>query len=279
MRAATLFLLVVGFAGCRREVDSADQPASRSEPRIVSLSPSATEVVAAVGAIDRLVGVDDYSNFPPRVVALPKVGKFLTPNLEAILKLKPTLVVTDDVHARTAAALRDAGIAVVDCPVHGMADLRQALERVGAATDHRREAQLAIDAIERALDSAASRRPPGPRPRVLAIIDREPGGIGGLVAAGPGSWIDELLAVVGAANVLAGAPVRYPKISLEEVAKAAPEVILDLSFAARSEVAAWGAIETPALHRGRIIASSEPFLLAPSPRVPEALTVLERAVR
>ena len=93
-------------------------------------------------------------------------------------------------------------------------------------------------------------------------------------AAGPGSWLDELLAVVGGDNVLAAAGVRYPKISVEEVLRAKPDVILDLSYAARSGLTAWTAVKGEA----RVVAVTEQALLAPSPRVAEALAALTLAI-
>jgi iron complex transport system substrate-binding protein len=111
------------------------------------------------------------------------------------------------------------------------------------------------------------------------VIDREAGGLGNLVCAGPGSWIDELLAVVGGDNVLRAAGVRYPKISAEEVLRTRPDVILDLSYAARQSIAAWHAVDVPAVAAGRVRALDDAYLIAPSPRVAEALAALERAIR
>ncbi len=106
--APVVLMAVLGpaGAGCRRD----DAPASRGTapgppgspqpvtPRLIALTPSATEVVAALGQAALLVGVDDYSVFPPEVTRLPKVGSFLAPNLETIVGLSPTLVIVDDVH-------------------------------------------------------------------------------------------------------------------------------------------------------------------------------------
>jgi iron complex transport system substrate-binding protein len=110
------------------------------------------------------------------------------------------------------------------------------------------------------------------------VIDREAGGLGNLVTAGPGSWIDELLAVVGGDNVLSAAGMRYPKISAEEVLRARPEVILDLSYAARQSVAPWNRLAVPAVAAGRVRALDDAYLIAPSPRVAEALAALARAI-
>jgi len=250
--------------GCTR--GEREQPKQR---RLISLTPSATQIVAALGATSELVGVDDYSKDPPEVDKLPKVGSFLSPNLETIVSLRPSLVLVDDVHAGAAGALHDAGLRTLECPQHELDDVTKCLLEIGVAIDRREQALAAIGAIDRAI--AAVKRP-AVHPRVLAVIDREEGGLGNIVAGGPNSWIDELLAIVGADNVLAKAGVRYPKISVEEVMQTKPDLILDLSYAARSGMDAWKPY-------GRAIAVTEQSLLAPSPRVAQALSVLANAIR
>lgn len=284
--AALLAIVALGGPACRREpVGAAPGPAAGSgvaattlPARIVSLTPSATEVVAALGAAGELVGVDDYSTYPPAVATLPKVGSFLAPNLETIVTLHPTLVIVDDVHGQTAGALRDAGITTIECAVHDLPDVKAALRAVGGAIGRTAEADRVIADIDAALDAAAAQRP-ARHPRVLAVIDREAGGLGNLVAVGPGSWVDELLAVVGGDNVLSASVVRYPKISLEEVLRGQPDVILDLSYPGRTEIASWSALAVPAVATHRVIAIADSYLVAPSPRVRAALDTLARALR
>jgi iron complex transport system substrate-binding protein len=256
---------------------SSAQPARPGAQRLVSLTPSATEVVAALSATADLVGVDEYSAYPAEVGKLPKVGSFLAPNLEIIVGLRPTLVIVDDIHGQAAGALGDAGIATVACAIHALPDVKSALRAVGARIGRAAEADRVVDAIDSALDRAAAARP-ARRPRVLAVIDREAGGLGNLVTAGRGSWIDELLAVVGGDNVLSAAGVRYPKISVEEVLRTRPEVILDLSYAAREGIAAWQGLDVPAVTAGRVRALQDAYLIAPSPRVAEALATLAKAI-
>jgi cobalamin transport system substrate-binding protein len=270
-----IVLVLALVVACRRE--DAPAPTSSTAPaRVVSLTPSATEVVAALGATDLLVGVDDYSKYPPEVTSLPKVGSFLSPNLETIVRLRPTLVIVDDIHARTAGALQEAGVTTVECAIHALPDVKSALSTIGARLGKSEKAAQVVASIDAALDDAASHKP-ARRPRVLAVIDREAGGLGNIVAAGPGSWVDELLAVIGAENVLAPSGVRYPKISVEEVLHAQPEVILDLSYSA-TDLAAWHDVKVPAVATNRVFALKEPFLIAPSPRVAEALAVLAKNV-
>ena len=270
MRGALIVFALI--FGCQSE-----HRAARQGTRIVSLTPSATEVVAALDATRWLVGVDDYSKYPPEVVALPKVGSFLQPNLEVIVRLAPTLVIVDDIHGQVAGALRDHGLAAIECPMLSLPDVKSALKSIGGKLGRAREAEAAVVAIDTALDAAAAKRP-ARHPRVLVVIDREAHGLGNLVAAGPGSYVDELLAVVGGDNVLAASGVRYPKISLEEVLRAQPEVILDLSLEGKTNTADWNGIDVPAVKTKHVLALGEAYLVAPSPRVREALDKLASAL-
>jgi iron complex transport system substrate-binding protein len=274
IRVRWLVLLFV-LAACRDQAPAPAQPSAQH--RLVSLSPSATEIVAALGATPLLVGVDDYSKFPPEVEKLPEVGSFLAPNLEMIVSLRPTLVIVDDVHKPAAGALRDAGLQTIECPIHSLPDVKKALVNVGGKLGKADEATKVVEQIERALDAAAAKRP-AKRPRVLAILDREAGGLGNLVAAGPGSWLDELLAVTGGENVLAASGVRYPKISMEEILRTKPDVILDASYAARASAKEWTTVDVPAVKTGKVVVISDEFMIAPSPRVQQALDTMAKAI-
>ena len=246
--------------------------------RVISLMPSGTEIVAALGAESLLVGVDRYSSYPPLTASLPKVGDYLSPDVEAIVRLHPTFVIVDDVHGQVAAALHDHGIETIGCSIHTLPDVKAGLRAVGARLGKARQAEAVVAEMDAALDAAAAHRP-ARHPRVLAVIDREAGGIGRLVAAGPGSYVDELLAVVGGDNVLAPTGQRYPQIALEEVLRARPEVIVDLSQAAQSRMDDWKAVEVPAVADHRVVALTDPTLQGPSPRVAHALDALARAIR
>ncbi len=275
---ALTFGLLVLLASCSKRHEAPAQVGS--QPRLISLSPSATETVAAVGAVEWLVGVDQYSTYPDAVATLPKVGAYLTPNLEVILQLRPTLVLVDDVHRATAEALHDAGIATLRCEIQTLADVETALRDVGNKLGKADAAASVLSQIAQAKVAARGAANPM-RPIVLAIIDRQTGSLGGLVAAGPGSWLDELLATVGATNALAASPVRYPKISLEEVLRTQPEIILDLSDASSHDDAQriWQAVNVPATKTGRVRILTDSYLRAPSPRVAAAIAALRTALQ
>lgn len=273
-----LGLLVLLAVGCSKDRQDPPPPPPTTQ-RVISLTPSATEVVAALGGAAVLVGVDEFSEYPPEVKALPKVGSFTTPNLEEIVRLRPTLVIVDDIHANAAGALHDAGITSVECKMHTLPDVKAALRTVGGRIGKTAEAEVVVARIETAVEAATANRP-AKRPRVMLIIDREAGGLGNLIAAGSGTYIDELLAVVGGENVFAAAGVKYPKISMEEVLRAQPDVILDMSYAGRGAkgLDPWKTAEVPAVRTGRVVLLADAFLIAPSPRVDAALAVLAKAI-
>ncbi len=270
------WLLVLLALGCSRREEPPPGPGA-AQIRVISLTPSATEVIHALGATSLLVGVDDYSQYPEAVIKLPKVGSFMAPNLETIVSLKPTLVVVDDVHGPAAGAMRDAGLTTVEVPIHAMPDIKKALTILGGKLGRVAEATRAVAEIDAAIEAARAKRPTK-RPRVLAILDREASGLGNLVAAGPGSWIDELLAICGGENVLAASGVRYPKLSMEEVVRGKPDVILDLSFPARKSIAEWNAVDVPAVKQGRVSVMFDPTVISPSPRIRHALELVAAAL-
>ncbi|MBK9034975.1 MAG: ABC transporter substrate-binding protein [Myxococcales bacterium] len=274
---ALVLAMVVLAGGCDRSAPAA------SAARIVTLTPSATELVAALGADGALVGVDAYSTYPARVAGLPKVGSFIAPDFEAIVALRPTLVVADDIHDDAAGALTGAGVAVVKLPMHALPDVERALVTLGAKLGRAREARARQDEIAAARAGAAARHV-GRTRRVLIVIDRAPGGLDGMVAAANGSWMDELAAMTGAANVLAGAATRYPKVTAEEIVRTAPDTILDVSFTAdaATALAEWRSrpelASVPAIRDGRVRVLKAPYFLAPSPRMAAALAELEAAL-
>jgi iron complex transport system substrate-binding protein len=189
-------------------------------------------------------------------------------------------VIGDDIHDDAATAQRGAGIAVLLADMHTQPDLRQAFATVGARLGREAEAKAAVTALDDAIAGARTRRR-GHGLRVLIVIDREAGGLGNMVAAANGSWLDELVAITGAENVLTGSSVRYPKVSPEELLRTRPDIILDVSYTADRATALreWqqlGAI--PAVERGHVKVLKDAYLLGPSPRVAEALAAIEAAL-
>jgi len=270
---------LIAAPGCDRTRGSGSPAASGPVRRVVTTTPSSTEIVAVAGGADRIVGVDRYSDYPPRIAGLPVVGDFMSPSVEAILQLRPDLVVLDKVQSRTAAALAGGGVRTLVLDVQTVGDVLAGISAAGRALGTEPAAAAARAALEAeiaAVRAAGSKRPR--RVRALLLVDRELGGLRGLVAAGPGSYLDELVAVVGADNVLSGSRTRYPNIAPETVIEAAPEVILDAVYTKdpSGAVRDWQALAgVPAVAAGRVHPLAETFYRSPGPRVGLALRGLE----
>jgi cobalamin transport system substrate-binding protein len=272
-------------AACRRPASAPGPNDSGTDrhPRVVTLTPSATEIVAALGAADLLVGVDAYSAYPPQVQSLPKVGDFLSPNLEAILALRCDIAVLDAVQQKFVIPLESAGIKIFAVPMQDVEDVRHAFVTLGAALGRQEAARAEIARLDAALAAgeararAAAERAGGVRPRVLFVVDRRAGGLAGMVAAGPGTYVDDLLRRAGVANVLADAPVRYVQISAEEVLARGPDIILDAAHTSDAARARddWKVLASvPAVARGRVHMLSDPLFVTPGPRLDQAFARL-----
>lgn len=272
-------LMALALFGC----DRAD-PSLANGPvrRVVTTTPSSTEIVAAAGGAALLVGVDRFSVYPPEVKGLPVVGDFVSPSVEAILQLHPDLVVLDAVQVRTAEALRAGGVRTVVLEMHAIEDVLDGLTQTGRALGAPGPAAEQRARLEAAIARArAHGRARAVRPRVLMIQDREVGALRGLVACGPGSYLDQLVTLLGGENVLAGSAVRYPKISPETVIEAAPDVILDATFTGDPDAALrdWSRLAAvPAVaHRRVHMIGGEGggIYVSPGPRLDQALAGLE----
>lgn len=272
-------LLIAAGTTCKKKSEPTPdpEPSSTSRPeRIITLTPSATELVVAVGAVHRLVATDKYSDEPPSVAALPKVGDFLAPNVEAIAKLEPELVVCDKVQSKAAESLAALDIPVLSIKMHSIADIRRELAAVADAVGEVERGQAVLAEMERALDRTRSRaasraRAKKSRPRVLWVMDRQPGGLAEIVAAGPGSFASELLELVGAANAVTGS-IRYPKLSRESLLKIDADVVVDAS-AASNNLAPWASSGGS----WRVVGASTD-LATPGPGIGSSVTRVEALV-
>jgi ABC-type Fe3+-hydroxamate transport system substrate-binding protein len=271
-RIAMLWIGLFVLLSCHRDrVAESDQ----APARIVTLTPSATAIVVRLGATERLVGRDSYSTRPPAVAQLPVVGDFVSPNVESIAALHPQLVILDEAQGRTRDALQAVGVPTLSLTMHQVSDVRSGLIEVGHRLGLDERATREADAFDAKLEEMHTRASARlSHPRVLILIDRSPTELSDLIAAGPGSYLDELLTLVGGQNVMSGAPVRYPQLSAEQLMRAAPEIIIDASGAAPSTrgLQEWPILsEVPAVRRRRVHRIVDRDLLSPSPRIGDAL--------
>lgn len=204
-------------------LDDRQQPLqiARAPQRIVSLLPSLTETVCALGQCERLVGVDRYSNWPERVRTLPRMGGGLDPNMESIVAQKPDLVLLAG-STRGAERLQALGIAVLRLEPRTQADVRRVLRTVALALGlPEAQAERVWREIDSGVQSAAQAlEPQARRWRVYVEVGSAPYG------ASESSFIGETLQRLGVGNILPAALGPFPQVNPEFVVRAQPDVIM-----------------------------------------------------
>ena len=239
--------------------------------RIVSLLPSLTESVCALGACARLVGTDQFSNWPVSVLKLPKLGGLDDAQVERIVALKPDLVLAAT-SARVIDRLQGLGVKVMVLESRNHADVKRSLNLLAQALGTPREADAVWSKIEIDITAAAAQVPARVRgQRVYFEADATP------YAAGASSFIGETLTRLGMANVVPEALGPFPKLSPEFVVRAQPEVVMATarSVSDMPQRPGWSALR--ALKRRQTCGfepASYEMLIRPGPRMGEAALVL-----
>jgi iron complex transport system substrate-binding protein len=246
--------------------------------RIVSIGPSITAFLFALGAGPRVVGVDDFSDEPAEAASRDKVGGIKV-NFERVVALRPDLVLSVKFSDGTIEKLRSATPNVVVIDPQTVADVARTATLVGRTVGAdgdglARSIQQKVDAVKAKTATAST------RPRVYHEIDAsDPAKI---FTVGPGSYIDDLIQIAGGANIAARAAAAYPQLSAEEILKGDPEIIVlaasDYS-AKPSQVAGragWSVIA--AVRNGRIVTIEPNLINRPGPRVGEAADAYAKLV-
>ena len=254
--------------------------------RIVSIVPSLTEMLYAIGAGPQVVGVSSYDEFPSEVKALPRVGALLDPDLERILSLRPDLVLTYGSQTTLEAQLARAGIKVFSYRHAGIAGILQGLRDLGAATGHPTEGDRRARELQAELDALRARVRAFPRPRTLLVFGRQPQSLQQTYVSGGVGFMHDVLDVAGGANVFADVPRESVQPSQETLLARAPEAIVEVR--ARNPLSAagiaaerrtWAALASvPAVRTGRIYFLAGDYLMAPGPRVALAAEAIARAL-
>ena len=254
--------------------------ASRSA-RVVSLAPSITEVLFAIGAGDQVIGVTSHCDFPAEVTARARVGGYNTPNIELILASRPDLVLVPQEGAIFGAyeKLRDLGLRVEPIAVTRLADVGPAVRAIGKFAGHEAEADRLATELDARMGAVRRAVEGRTRVRTLLCVDHDP-----TIAAARGTFGDDLLRAAGAENVVTAALSSYPQLGLEGVLAAAPDVIVDVAMApgtaedrANRARAYWGQWpEIPAVRANRVLCLDPDIVVRPGPRLVDGLEALAK---
>jgi iron complex transport system substrate-binding protein len=246
--------------------------------RIVSIGPSITEFLFALGAGPRVVGVDDFSDEPAAAKQVEKVGGIKV-NFEKIVSLKPDLVLSVKFSDGTIERLASAGLLVLVVDPQTTGDVARTAVLLGRGVGGDGEA-MARDIQKRVDDVRSKASAAASKPRVYHEIDAsDPTRI---FTVGPGSYIHDLIEIAGGQNIAARATSAYPQLSAEEILRGDPEIIVlaaaDYSAKPEQVVARSGWAGLTAVKNNRIVSIAPNLINRPGPRVGEAAEAYARLV-
>ena len=275
--AASLLLALAACAPPERpagaEVDDFGDTIRVDPParRIVSLIPATTEILFAIGAGDRLVGRTHWDRYPDSARLVPDLGDGLRPNVEAVLAARPDLVVlyASGDNRAAAARLRDAGVRTLAVKVDSIAEFRRVALLLGRLVGDSARGGAVVDSVDATMARVRAATRALPRPTVFIRSWKTP-----LLTIGGGSFMTELLDIAGARNVYAELPGPSPQVSLEDVVRRDPDLVL-ASPEARADILgdpAWQGLR--AVREGRVLAFDYELVARPSVRLGEAAVAL-----
>ena len=272
-----LVALALPMAACAREPravaartadDFGDTLSAGTPPqRIVSLNPSTTELLFAIGAGRRLVGRTTYDMWPVAARAVPDLGPGLRPNVEAVLAVHPDLVVlyASDDNRDAAHRLRAAGIQTAAFRVDRIADFERVTRALGVLTGDTAAALATVDSVRATIARVRTATASLPHPTVFWPLYDQP-----LLATGAGSYLNELIDIAGGRNIYGFMKEPSPRVTFEDLMRRDPDVVLT-SPESRARYLAdprWQALR--ALRDGHLLVVDTTIVLRPGPRLGEA---------
>jgi iron complex transport system substrate-binding protein len=278
LRTTILLFLAIFASACSRPAQ--EVPPTEGRPRVVLVAPSTAANLVAMGLEDIIVGVSDYCT-DPALQELPRVGGLADPNLERIAQLAPTLVLVQGNTPSLEKYCQQANIPYRAFHTDTLALWESEVQWLGEHLQRKAQAQELIASLQlvfttlRESHSAEANQPP----RVLIVASRRPGEAGGILAVGPGGFLDELLTIAGGQNVLQDAERAYVDLAEEALFTLQPEVILELESPDEDPLATWQRDfpSLPAVQNNKVLALKGEDLLMPGPgmgRVASAIAQL-----
>ena len=243
--------------------------------RIVSLAPSVTEMLFALGLDDEIVGVTEFCNYPPQATTKPKVG-YSSPNLEAIVRLEPELVLAPRAFLRAdlLSKFEELKIPTFILEAKTIEDIYSQILTLGRILGKTPEAIKLSTAMRKRVGTLSALVENLPRRSVLYILNTEP-----LITVGPGSYVHHLIELAGGRNIAEKAAMPYPRLDMEEVLRQNPDVLIfsggkfgGIPDVEHTKWARWKSIA--AVQQGALFEVESDLLNRPGPRVVEGLDAL-----
>lgn len=281
-----LLWAALGFAifGFQPTQKASAAPLPSEVNRIVSTAPSLTEILFAIGLGEKIVGVSNYSDYPPEAAKKKKVGTFWQPNVEAVIAAKPDLVITlgFSQQKNLAERLRRIGYNSLTLNIKKISGLFDAIEMIGTATDMRVEAKALVSDMKEKLRNLSASAATEKKVRVLFVVQREP-----LRVAGRQTFVNEMIELAGGENAIGSTLHKYPPIGAEQVIACGADVIIESAMTGRNlakqkdkAIQHWGRFKNvPAVKNGRIYVIDGDTVSRLGPRLCEGARAIAKCLR
>jgi iron complex transport system substrate-binding protein len=254
---------------------------SAQPKRIISTSPSITEMLYALGLGDRVVGVTTYCHYPPEATKKTKIGNYLAPNLEVIVGLRPDLVIAETTGVRRPERLSSLKLNVLEVDDLMLAGIYDSIRKIGKAAGVPDRADALNTSIRSSLEGIRKKVSNFPKRRIVFVVGRTPGRVEDLIAAGGNTHLNELIEIAGGQNIFRDSAASYAKIGTEDMLARNPEVVVDMGEMSQTEgvteaqkravVALWNRYPTlAAVRERRVFAVASDIYVVPGPRVVDA---------
>jgi iron complex transport system substrate-binding protein len=281
VRGTALVLCLVAGAASLWAQGSAARP-----QRIVSLVPALTEMLFAIGAGPRVVGVSSFDEFPPDVAKLPRVGALIDPDTERILSLRPELVIVYGSQDEQQAQFERAGIRTFSYRHGGVPVVLETISALGKVTGQAEQAAAVVSSLRARLDAIRKRVAGRPRPSVMLVFERQPKTLREIYASGGVGFLNEILEIAGGRNVFADTRSESVQPSTETIIARAPDIIIEIRARERldargldAERAAWTTLRSlPAVRSKRVHVLSGQYMVVPGPRLADAADTFARTI-
>ena len=229
-------ILLIAVFGCDSKENRPEQSVRGNHlpktdyERIISLSPSTTEILFALGLGDRVIGVTRFCNYPPEAREKTRVGGYVDPNNEMIATLKPDIVFVLPGHDKVCGHLDALKVHYLTVRNDNVADILEAITVIGDTCGVKNKAQELVKNMQKTMDNIGKRTEGYPRPKVLISIGRTmgTGTLHDVYIAGKNTYYDELITMAGGENAYGESTVKYPVFSAEGILHLNPDVIIDL---------------------------------------------------
>ena len=251
--------------------------AAQTRPqRIISIIPSVTEMLFAMGAGARVVGVGNFDRYPPEALTRTKVGGLIDPDIERIITLKPELVIVYGTQSDLRTQMERTGIPVFLYQHSGLPDITQTIRALGARIGSGKEAGDLADRIEADIADVRTRVAGRPRPRTLIVFGRDAETLRGIYASGAVGFLHDMLEAAGGTNVFADVKRQSIQTTSELAIARAPEVIIEIGADTASSsgrnLRAWDAVgSVPAVRNERVYLLAGDGMMNPGPRISESV--------